>query len=58
MSSAPTVRSSRPKALETFDLAETEGFEPSNALRRYFLSREAPSTWLGHVSMYPEEYGR
>ena len=38
-------------------LAETVGFEPTNALRRYFLSREAPSTWLGHVSVYPERYG-
>ena len=38
--------------------AETVGFEPTNALRRYFLSREAPSTWLGHVSEYPERYGR
>ena len=35
--------------------AETVGFEPTNALRRYFLSREAPSTWLGHVSVYPGE---
>ena len=35
--------------------AETVGFEPTNALRRYFLSREAPSTWLGHVSDYRGE---
>ena len=32
-------------------LAEREGFEPSNGgLPRYFLSREAPSTRLGHLS--------
>ena len=31
-------------------LAEREGFEPSNRLPRYILSRDAPSTGLGHLS--------
>ena len=31
-------------------MAETVGFEPTNHLHDYFLSREAPSTGLGHVS--------
>ena|GEM_PF-5246456 len=31
-------------------LAEREGFEPSNGLPRYILSRDAPSTGLGHLS--------
>ena len=42
---------------ELYWLAETVGFEPTNALRRYFLSREAPSTWLGHVSRRSEASG-
>ena len=37
--------------------AETVGFEPTNDLHRYFLSREAPSTGLGHVSGRPERTG-
>ena len=37
--------------------AETVGFEPTNDLHRYFLSREAPSTRLGHVSGSPERTG-
>ena len=32
------------------NLAEREGFEPSNELPRYILSRDAPSTRLGHLS--------
>ena len=56
---APTqCRGPTPSLNQQIGLAETVGFEPTNALRRYFLSREAPSTWLGHVSMYSEEYGR
>ena len=34
-----------------FALAEREGFEPSNELPRYILSRDAPSTRLGHLSV-------
>ena len=39
-----------PQAPPGIPSAETVGFEPTNALRRYFLSREAPSTRLGHLS--------
>jgi hypothetical protein len=42
----------QPPGAEPGGIAERVGFEPTEDLRPHFLSREAPSTGLGHLSWY------
>jgi hypothetical protein len=42
----------QPPGAEPGGEAERVGFEPTEDLRPHFLSREAPSTGLGHLSWY------